>query len=127
MIMSINKEHINGIKTLMIIVLYECDFSHVFESSWIANESDEQTNQNNNRTSTPVALSPPSPPPKPLSSLSNDSNATLKLNLNESIDSTISQPRLYDLKHLIVEKLFDNLNQYLFYNSTLNTWYSIAY
>ncbi|CAF4134815.1 unnamed protein product [Rotaria magnacalcarata] len=59
-------------------------------------------------TSTPAAVS------SPWKSLSIDSNATLKLNLNESIDSAISQQCLYDLKHLIVEKLFDNLDQYLF-------------
>jgi E3 ubiquitin-protein ligase UBR4 len=49
------------------------------------------------------------------------------LNINESIDSGVYEQRLYDLKHLIVEKLLDNLDEYLLHNSTLNGLNSIAY
>ncbi|CAF4256832.1 unnamed protein product, partial [Rotaria sp. Silwood2] len=112
--------------------LYEGDDGHVSESSSTTNEGGEQNNDtinnddnNNNTTSTPIPTS--LPPPPPLSSSSNDSNSTIKLNINESIDSNIYEQRLYDLKHLIVEKLLDNLDEYLLNNSTLNGLNSIAY
>ncbi|CAM4878013.1 unnamed protein product [Rotaria socialis] len=99
--------------------LYEGDDGHVSESSSTTNEGTEQNNNENN-TSTPI-------PAPPLSSSSNDSNTTIKLNTNESVDSGIYEQRLYDLKHLIVEKLLDNLDEYLLNNSTLNGLNSIAY
>ncbi|CAF1322792.1 unnamed protein product, partial [Rotaria sordida] len=122
--------------------LYEGDDGHVSESSSTTNEGGEQNtnddnttittittnnNNDNNITSTPIpsTLSPSSQPP--LSSSSNDSNSTIKLNINESIDSNIYEQRLYDLKHLIVEKLLDNLDEYLLNNTQLNGLNSIAY
>ncbi|CAF5097315.1 unnamed protein product, partial [Rotaria magnacalcarata] len=99
--------------------LYEGDDGHVSESSSTTNDGTEQNN-NENSTSTPI-------PAPPLSSSSNDSNTTIKLNTNESVDSGIYEQRLYDLKHLIVEKLLDNLDEYLLNNSTLNGLNSIAY
>ncbi|CAF3538830.1 unnamed protein product [Rotaria sp. Silwood1] len=114
--------------------LYEGDDGHESESSSTTNEGGEQTNNNNttnnnnnNTTSTPIQTSLSSPISAPLSSSSNDSNSTIKLNINESIDSSIYEQRLYDLKHLIVEKLLDNLDEYLLNNSTLNGLNSIAY
>ncbi|UJR08441.1 hypothetical protein I4U23_012711 [Adineta vaga] len=103
--------------------LYEGDDGHVSESSSTTNDGTEQ----NKTTSTPIQQSLPSPPPPPPSSSSNDSNTTLKLNINESIDSAVYEQRLYDLKHLIVEKLLDNLDEYLLHNSTLRGLNSIAY
>ncbi|CAF4368185.1 unnamed protein product, partial [Rotaria sp. Silwood2] len=61
--------------------------------------------EQNNNTSTSV----PSPPPLPSSS------------------NGIYEQRLYDLKHLIVEKLLDNLDEYLLNNSILNGLNSIDY
>ncbi|CAF3628387.1 unnamed protein product [Adineta steineri] len=100
--------------------LYEGDDGHVSESSSTTNDGGEQTNKT---TSTPKQQPPPPPP----SSSSNDSNSTIKLNINESIDSGVYEQRLYELKHLIVEKLLDNLDEYLLNNSTLNGLNSIAY
>jgi hypothetical protein len=106
--------------------LDEGDDGHVSESSSTTNEGNEQTNNtNNNNTSTPNP--PPTPPSAPPSSSSNDSNSTIKLNINESIDSGVYEQRLYDLKHLIVEKLLDNLDEYLLNNKQLNGLNSIAY
>ncbi|CAF1250057.1 unnamed protein product, partial [Adineta ricciae] len=102
--------------------LYEGDDGHVSESSSTTNDGTEQSKT----TSTPIQQPLPPPPPPPSSS-SNDSNTTLKLNINDSIDSAVYEQRLYDLKHLIVEKLLDNLDEYLLNNTALNGLNSIAY
>ena len=107
--------------------LYEGDDGHVSESSSTTNEGNEQntdtTTTSNNKTI--QTLQPSLPPPPSLSS--NDSNSTIKLNATESMDSEIYEQRLYDLKHLIVEKLLDHLDEYLLNNSKLNGINSIAY
>jgi E3 ubiquitin-protein ligase UBR4 len=106
--------------------LYEGDDGHVSESS-----STNEGVSNNNNPSTPIVAPTVPPPPlvpsAPPSSSSNDSNLTIKFNTNESIDSGIYEQRLYDLKHLIVGKLLDNLDEYLLKNSNLNGLNSIAY
>ena len=57
-----------------------------------------------------------------------DVGAQVKVNINESIDTGIYEQRLYDLKHLIVEKLLDNLDECLLYGKqNLNGTNAIAY
>ena len=99
--------------------LDEGDDGHVSESS---SSTETTTTNNNDPTSTPVLIEPTTN-----SSPSNDSNTTIKLNLNESIDSTVYEQRLYDFKHLIVQKLLDNLETNLLQNRELNGVNAIAY
>ncbi|CAF1321785.1 unnamed protein product [Rotaria sp. Silwood1] len=51
----------------------------------------------------------------------------INLNIDETINSEIYKQLLYDLKHLIVKKLLNKLDEYLLNNSTLNDLNSINY